>query len=175
MEFSGALRYLNLVCHSQRSTDTARRHLRALQTFHGLASNLSFTKVACEELWRLLRAKETSISIQMPCVTTNSVQRLGCGLRAVTLVKHCVIKLRAVWVKEMFGDIINSSPTEEYDEQDERGEQDSLDFLDSWKLKFDSVFDVDAGSKSSLEKVVGSSKHARETTFDVFTEGTTRR
>ena len=80
-------------------------------------------------------------------------------------------KPRAVWVKEIFGEMNISSPAGEYDEQNEHDEHDSVDFGTAGNSN-STVFvcGVDGGTKLVTRKVVGRHKHAVETTFDLITQ-----
>ena len=144
----------------------------ALQALHGLASNLSFTKSCMSEALAMV-AQKKKFNLDPEALRdyqqrTTARLRLACRHASQAMCK----KPRAVWVKEMFGDLNTASPAEEYDEQDEHDEQDPFDSATAGKSSSTVfVYEVDAGTKSVTRKVVGSRKHAIETTFDVFTEG----
>ena len=174
MEFAGALRYLDQEPGmSQPTVDKLklqRQPLRgALQALHELASNLSFTKSCMSEaLAMVAEKKKINLDVRDYQQRTTARLRLACRHASQAMCK----KPRAVWVKEMFGDLNTASPAEEYVEQDELDEQDPFDSATAGKSSSTVfVYEVDAGTKSVTRKVVGSRKHATETTFDVFTEG----
>ena len=97
-----------------------RQPLRgALQALHGLASNLSFTKSCMSEASAMV-AEKKKFNLDPDALRdcqqrTTARLRLACRHASQAMCK----KPRAVWVKEMFGDLNTASLAEEYFEQDE--------------------------------------------------------
>ena len=129
----------------------------ALQALHGLASNLSFTQSCTSEALAMV-AEKKKFNLDRDALRdyqqrTTARLRLACRHVSQAMCKNP----RAVWVKEMFGDLNIACPAEPQLENQVRQ-------CSCTKL-------VLARSRSLEKLVVGSRKHAMETTFDVFTEG----
>ena len=154
MEFAEALRYLD-----QEPVCIDRLLKRSWQAMYGLATNLPFTKSPMSTALAIV-AEKKNFNLDPDAACEYQGRTTARMRRAVTLLKHCDM----------------SSPAEEYDEQYEHVEQDPHDFgAAGYSNSTVFVCGVDAGSKSVTRKVVGSRKHAIETTFDVVTQSMTRR
>ena len=117
MQFAGALRYLDqepgLSLPTVDKLKLQRQPLKgALQALHGLSSNLSFTKSCMSEDLAIV-AEKKKFNLDLDALRdyqqrTTARMRLVCRHVSQAMCK----KPKAVWVKEMFGDLNTASPAD---------------------------------------------------------------